>query len=243
MNDIMTNPTMQALTSHALFGLVLSFGVYLAFHQVHRRFPYPYLNPLLLSIISIIALLTWTDIPYESYQVGGDILTLVIKPATVALAIPLKQNVDVLLKHFKAILVGILLGSLVHGFLVAIMAVLFGYSSELLATLLPKSVTTPIALEVSKSMGGIGSLTIALVIVTGILGPVLAQSIFKWLKITDEVAQGISLGSATHAVGTSKAIQLGEVQGAMSSLAIVVTGIVTVILSPVIFGIVTRLCY
>ena len=240
MNTIPDHPIMQSLTNHALFGLVLAIGVYLAFHRLNRRFPFPFLNPLLLSIITIIVFLTLTGIPYESFNVGGNLLTIMITPATVALAIPLKRNFDALVRNYQAIGLGIAIGALVHGLIVAAFAIAFDYSPELLATVLPKSVTTAIAVEVSRSMGGIGSLTIAIVVVTGILGPVLAPSLFKWLKITDEVAQGIALGSATHAVGTSKAIELGEVQGAMSSLAIVVTGIVTVITAPLIHAMVAN---
>lgn len=243
MNEIIAHPVVQELSEHALFGLLLSIGVYLAFYRLQRRFPHPFLNPLLLSAITIIAFLTLTGIPYESYQKGADFLTILITPATVALAIPLKRHFDSLLKNYRAILLGITLGVCFHGVLVSAMAVMFNYSPELLATILPKSVTTPIALEVSQSMGGISSLTIAIVILTGILGPVVAPSLYKLLGIKDEVAQGIALGSATHAVGTSKAIEMGEVQGAMSSLAIIVTGIVTVILVPVILAVVTRFFY
>lgn len=229
------------LIDNPFFGLLLTIGVYQIGGYLQRKIPHPFVNPLALSVIFIILFLSVTGIPYESYNEGGSVLALFVTPATVSLAVPLEKNFHHLKKYYSSILIGIFTGVFVHGILIALFSLIFSLNDELVATLLPKSVTTPIAVGISESMGGIGSLTIAVVILTGIIGSVFAPSVFRLLRINDEVAQGISLGSASHAVGTSKAIELGEVQGAMSGLAIIVTGIITVLISPLLFSVYTSL--
>lgn len=212
--------------------LTLTIGFFVLAAQIHKRLPIPLFNPLLFSIVMIIILLLVTKIPYETYEAGGKVIAIFVTPATVSLAIKLEKNFVYLQKNVKAILVGILSGVVLHTVMIGIFGILFKFDSAMIGTLFPKSITTAIAIGVSDSLGGHVSLTVAVVVFTGIIGAVIGPSIMKWTDITDPVAQGVAMGSSAHAMGTSKAIEMGEVQGAMSSLSIVVTGITVVILAP-----------
>lgn len=223
---------LAALAENPFFGIVVSFSFFLLGAMLHRRWPNPLFTPLVFAIISIILLLLLTDIPYESYNVGGSFINLWITPATVALAIKLEKNFDYLKKYYPAILSGIALGVVFHTAILLAVSILFRFSPDMVATLFPKSVTTAIALGVSESMGGIVSLTVAIVVFTGVLGTIVGPPVFALLKITDPVAQGVALGSSSHAMGTAKAIEMGDVQAAMSGLSIILTGIIIVILAP-----------
>ena len=207
-------------------------GFFVIAAELQKRFPTPLLNPLLFSIVMVIVLLLITDIPYETYESGGRLIAIFVTPATVSLAIKLEKNFIYLKRHYKAILTGIVLGIVFHTAMIFGFGLLFQFNVEMAATLFPKSITTAIAVGVSESLGGLVSLTVAVVVFTGIIGSVIAPYIFKLGNITDPVAQGVALGSSSHAMGTSKAIEIGEVQGAMSGLSIVVTGIVVVVLAP-----------
>ncbi len=200
--------------------------------HLQKKFPTPLLNPLLFSIVMIIVLLLITGIPYETYEAGGKLIAVFVTPATVALAIKLEKNYIYLKKYYKAILTGIISGIIFHTVMIFGFGLLFKFDIEMASTLFPKSITTAIAVGVSESLGGLVSLTVAVVVFTGIIGSVIAPYLFKLGNITDPVAQGVALGSSSHAMGTSKAIEIGEVQGAMSGLSIVVTGIVVVALAP-----------
>lgn len=220
------------LASNPFFGIVLSVVLYLIGQKLHKRWPIPIFTPLVFAILSIIILLLVVDIPYETYNEGGRFINIWITPATVALAIKLEKNFEHLRSNVVAIVSGIGLGVVFHTLLIVLLSLTFQFNEELAATLFPKSVTTAIALGVSESLGGIASLTVAVVVFTGVLGAVVGPSLFKWLKISDPVAQGIATGSSSHAMGTSKAIEMGDVQGAMSGLSIVLTGIAVVIIAP-----------
>jgi len=210
----------------------LTVGLYLLAAQLQKRWPTPLLTPLLFAIVAIILLLLVTDIPYETYEAGGSLISFFVTPATVALAIKLEKNFEHLRNNYKAILTGIGSGVLFHTIMIFGFGLLFQFGQQMMGTLFPKSITTAIAVGVSESMGGIVSLTVAVVVFTGIIGAVIGPAIFRFGKIDDPVAQGVAFGSASHAMGTAKAIEIGEVQGAMSGLSIVVTGIVVVILAP-----------
>lgn len=207
-------------------------GFFVVGAYLQKRFPTPLLNPLLFSIVMVITLLLVADIPYETYEAGGKLIAVFVTPATVALAIKLEKNYIYLKKYYKVILTGIISGIIFHTAMIFGFGLLFQFDVEMAATLFPKSITTAIAVGVSESLGGLVSLTVAVVVFTGIIGSVIAPYIFKIGKITDPVAQGVALGSSSHAMGTTKAIEIGEVQGAMSGLSIVVTGIVVVLLAP-----------
>lgn len=207
-------------------------GFFVMAAQLQKKFPTPLLNPLLFSTIMVIAILLITGIPYETYEAGGQLIGLFVTPATVSLAIKLEKNYSYLKKNFKAILSGIISGILFHTVMIFAFGLLFQFDVEMVSTLFPKSITTAIAVGVSESMGGLVSLTVAVVVFTGIIGSVIAPVIFKIAKITDPVAQGVAIGASSHAVGTTKAIEMGDVQGAMSGLSIVLSGIVVVALAP-----------
>lgn len=231
------------VTASPLFGIVLSVGLYLLGAAFHKRWPIAIFTPLVFSIGIIIGILLVFDIPYEIYNEGGKFINLFVTPATVALAIRLEKNYDYLKNYYQSILIGITLGVLAHTIVVVLMAFLFQFNQDLFATLIPKSITTAIAVGVSESLGGISSLTVAIVVLTGIIGAVVGPPIFNIFKITDPVAQGIAMGSGSHAMGTTKAIELGEVQGAMSGTAIVVTGIIVVLIAPFAMGAVNALFF
>lgn len=231
------------LTSNPMFGLILSMAVYLIALALFKKFPFPLLNPLIVSIAVIILILVVCKIPYENYYIGGQMLNVLITPATVALAIPLYKTFHLLKKHAKSISIGIITGSLLGTFLTGVFAVLLGVGQKIIVSIMPKSVTTAIALGITEKMGGVTAVTLVMVIFTGVIGAIIGPSVLKWFKITDPVAQGIALGSSAHAIGTSKALEMGRVQGAMAGLAIGVTGIVTVFAAPFMMGIVNRLFF
>ena len=190
------------------------------------------MNPLLIAIVLIIVFLLVTGISYETYQFGAKYLSYFLTPVTVCLAVPLYKQLEVLKKNVSAILISIFLGCLSHaGILVAITAA-FRMEDQLLFSLMPKSITTAIALGVTNEIGGIQGITVIGVMVAGISGAVVGPTLLSLFGVKDPIAQGLALGSSAHAIGTSKAVDLGEVQAAMSSLAIVVTGIMTVIIVP-----------
>lgn len=222
----------EELASNPFFGIILSASLYLIGQRLHRRWPIPLFTPLVFAIIMTIVILLTLNIPYASYFNGGQYINMWITPATVALAIKLKKNIEHLKKNVTAILSGIGIGVIFHTVIIVMLSLLFQFNEELAATLFPKSVTTAIALGVSESLGGIASLTVAVVVFTGVLGAVIGPTLFNWLNVTDPVAQGVAMGSGSHAMGTTKAIEMGDVQGAMSGLSIVLTGIAVVILAP-----------
>lgn len=212
--------------------IVITAGLYLLAGRLKQKWDNPLFTPLVFSIVVIILLLLVTNIPLETYQLGGQFFSLFITPATVALAIKLEKNFVYLKKYYAAILSGIISGVVLHTIMIYSFVLLFNFDRSMLATLIPKSITTAIAVGVSESLGGIVSLTVAVVVFTGVIGALVGQTVFKVFKIDDPVAQGVALGSSAHAMGTTKAIELGDVQGAMSGLSIVVTGIIVVILAP-----------
>lgn len=223
----------ELISNNPFFGIILTMVFFLTGVALHKKWPITIFTPLVFSITCIIIVLLVLNIPYESYNEGGQFISLWITPATVALAIKLEKNFEHLRENVTAILSGIGLGVMFHTVLIILLSLLFNFNEELAATLFPKSVTTAIALGVSESLGGIISLTVAVVVFTGVLGTVIGPPIFSLFRIHDPVAQGVALGSGSHAMGTTKAIELGEVQGAMSGLSIILTGIAVVIMAPI----------
>ena len=186
-------------------------------------------NPLLISIVFVIIILKVTNIKYEVYEDGSQLLSYLLTPSTVCLAIPLYQQMGLLKKNMKAILAGILSGVFTSLAGVWVFSTLFHLDKQIYATLLPKSITTAIGMGISEELGGIVTITVAAIIITGIIGNVLAETICRVFKIEESVAKGIAIGSSAHALGTAKALELGEIEGAMSSLSIAVSGLITVI--------------
>lgn len=217
------------LSDSLFFGVVLTFLGFEIGLLVHKKLKLALFTPLLVATVFIVGVLLLFDIEYETYQQGAKYISYFLTPATVCLAIPLYRQLELLKKHPVAILGGILAGVLTALVSIYVLSLLFGLSHEQYVTLLPKSITTAIGMGVSDKMGGIVALTVVAISVTGISGNVLAQWVLKVSGIKDPIAQGLAIGTSAHALGTTKAMELGEIQGAMSSLAIVVAGILTVI--------------
>ncbi|MBP5152367.1 MAG: LrgB family protein [Lachnospiraceae bacterium] len=221
----------EFLSQSAFFGTALSMLVFLFFQIIrdHFKIKTPFFNPLLFASAVIIIFLKVSKIDYESYNGGAKYLTYWLTPMTICLAIPLYRRVKELKDNILAIIVSVLAGAVAHVAVMGLVAFVSGLDKTLLHSVMPNSVTTAIALGLCEKMGGIAPVTIVGVTVAGMTGAVLGPFILKIFKISDPIAQGLAMGSASHAVGTSKAMEMGELQGAMSSLAIVVTGIITVV--------------
>ena len=220
------------MTNNILFGIILTLVVFIAARYLSKTTGSTLLNPLLISSIVVILILLALNIPYENYNKGGAFFTYLIGPATVSLAIPLYKNLDTLKKNTKIILVGVLSAILIHFVVIAILAIVLNVDPEITYSMIPKSITTAFAKDVSVNLGGIEIITIAVVIVTGIFGAAMSETINKLLKVDDDIAIGMALGSSAHAIGTSKAVENNEIQATFSSLALILTGIMTVLLSP-----------
>ena len=211
------------------FGVLVSCVTYELGGWLRKKTKISLINPLLFSIVAVIAILLACNIDYDTYYNGAQYLSYLLTPATVCLAVPLYQQVELLKKNVVAIIAGILSGVLTSVTCVLVLAMIFHFSHEQYVTLLPKSITTAIGMGVSEELGGIVTITVAVIIVTGILGNVIGEHVFRICKIEEPIAKGIALGSASHAIGTAKAMELGEIEGAMSSLSIAVAGVLTVV--------------
>lgn len=226
----------EFIENSVFFGAFVSLGAYEIGLLMKRKFKLAIFNPLLISIFCVMGVLMVLGIDYESYEEGGKYISYLLTPATVCLAVPLYQQLHLLKKNIKAIAAGILSGVLASLVSVLLLAKMFGLSHEEYVTLLPKSITTAIGMGVSEELGGIVTITVAVIIITGVLGNVIADAVYKIAKIEEPVAKGLALGTSAHAIGTAKAMELGEVEGAMSSLAIAVAGLLTVIAASVFAG-------
>lgn len=225
---------MATLWSNPLFGLALSILAYLLGMLVFRRFPHPLTTPLLLATVFVILFLKTTGISYKDYYVGGSYLNTLIVPSTVALGIPLYKSFHLMKHHAKSILIGTFIAVVLNTSFTAFLAKIFGMDFFLAVSLFPKSVTTAMAVGITDKMQGIATVTLVVVVATGVLTSVLGPTLLKWLHITDPVAIGLALGGTGHAVGTGTAFKYGQVSGAMAGLAIGVTGVMYVIVSPII---------
>lgn len=217
------------LQSSAFFGVTLSLAAYGIGVLLGKKLKSPLCNPLLVSIVLTIAVIAVFKIDTEAYNASAKYLSYLLTPATVALAIPLYEQIEILKKNAVAIIAGIVSGVLTSVGSILAMAAIFGFTHEEFVTFLPKSITTAIGKGVSEELGGYVAVTVAVIIITGVLGSVIAEPVLKLFHITDPVAKGIAIGSASHAVGTSKAMEIGKTEGAVSSLSIVVSGIITVV--------------
>lgn len=223
----------ELLSDSVFFGVAVSIAAFWIGEKIRRKWQLPIFNPLLIATILVIAVLLLCDIDYETYNQGAKYITFLLTPATICLAVPLYRQIEVLKKNVAAIVISILCGCVAHVLIIIGIALLFGVDEVLILSFLPKSVTTPIALGISSEIGGIQAVTAVGVVLAGILGAVMGPIVLKVCRITEPVAQGLGLGAPSHAIGTSKALEMGEIQGAMSSLAIVVTGILTVVIVPI----------
>lgn len=218
------------------FGVAVSVIGYETGLWMKKKLKNPLCNPLLISVAFVMIVLSIFKIDYNDYYEGGKYLSYLLTPATVCLAVPLYQQMELLKKNLAAVAAAICSGVFSSLMTVFIMSKLFGFTHEQYVTLLPKSITTAIGMGVSEKLGGIVTVTVVVIIITGILGNVIAESVFKICRIREPIAKGLALGTASHAIGTAKAMELGETEGAMSSLSIAVSGILTVIAAPVFAG-------
>ncbi len=210
------------------FGVFISLISYEIGLLIKRKWKFAVFNPLLISIILVIVFLKVFNIDYDKYNDGAKYISYFLTPATVCLAVPLYQRINILKSNAKAIILGITSGVLSSMGSVLGLSVLFGLTHQQYVTLLPKSITTAIGMGVSEELGGIVTITVAVIIITGVIGNILAEPVCKLFRITEPVAVGICIGSSSHAVGTARAFEIGELEGAMSSLSIAVSGIITV---------------
>lgn len=222
---------MMAWTESYLFGIVLSIFAFALGVFLNRKTRLPLFNPLLVATALVILVLSLLRIPLDNYRKGAKFISVFLAPATAALAVSIYNQRRILQKYFAPVLTGCLMGSLASMGSAYLLCKAFGLEDALVATMLPKSVTTPIAMAVSETLGGIVPVTVAAVILTGILGAMIAPLLIKIFHVTDPIAQGVAIGTCSHAIGTTKAMELGELQGAMSSIAIGVSGLMTVLIS------------
>jgi len=228
MNEILGNA--------AYFGVTISLAGYAVGLWLKKKINKPFANPLLISILLVMGALVVLKIDYDVYNESAKYLSYLLTPATVCLAIPLYQQLELLKKHFKAVIGGLTAGVASSLFSVWGLSFLFRLTHEQYISLLPKSITTAIGMGVSQELGGIVTLTVASIILTGVLGAVIGEAVCKLFRIKNRVAVGLAFGSAAHAVGTSRALEIGEIEGAMSSLAIAVSGLITVTVASFFVG-------
>ncbi len=219
----------ELVLSSAAFGVVISLLGYMLGLALKKRFRIGLFNPLLIAIILVVAVLLLCRIDYESYYASAKYLSYLLTPATVCLAVPLYMQLEKLRKNLAAILCALTVGALTSMLSVLALSALFGLSHQEYVTLLPKSITTAIGMGVSEELGGHVSITVAAIILTGIFGNVSGDLVCRLFRITEPIAKGLGIGAASHAIGTARAMEWGELEGAMSSLAIVVSGLLTVI--------------
>ena len=222
---------MAELFASPFFGISLSVIAFWVGVRIQKKTGLVLCNPLLIAIVLVSAVLLVCRIPYESYNQGGAIINMFLAPATACLAVSIYTQINLLKENWLPILVGCTAGSITSMGSIYIMCRLFRLDEAVSASLIPKSVTTPIAVSISANLSGIQAITVVAVIITGILGSILAPVLIKLFRVKDPVAAGLAIGACSHAVGTSKALELGETEGAMSGLAIGICGILTVIFS------------
>ena len=216
------------LIESVFFGVMLSLAAYGVGVFLKKKTKMGIFNPLLISIIITIIVLIVADIDYDIYYDGAKYISYLLTPATVSLAIPLYIQIEKLKKNWKAIIIGISSGVITSIFTIFGFSLMLHFNHKEYVTFLPKSITTAIGMGVSEELGGFTAVTVSVIILTGVIGNVIAELVFKIFRIKDPIARGIALGTSSHAIGTAKAMELGELEGAMSSLSIVVAGIITV---------------
>lgn len=225
---------MEVFLNTPLFGIIISIVAFQIGIITSQKVKKAIFNPFLVAVIFIITLLLSLNIPVDYYNKGADYISFFLGPATIVLAVPLYKKIDLFKQNLVTILTGITVGCISAVVSVWFLSKLFSLDRALTVSMIPKSVTTPIGVELSKQIGGNPSITVVVIIIAGILGAIIGPTICKIFNIKDEVAVGIAIGTASHAVGTSKAIELGETEGAMSGLSIGIAGLITVIIVPLL---------
>lgn len=225
---------MQEIMSSSFFGIWLSIAAFWIGVKLQKKTGLVICNPLIIAIVLVSGTLLLLKIPYESYEAGGSVINMFLAPATACLAVSIYTKASLLKENWIPVVTGAVCGSLASMGSVFLMCRLFSLDEAMTVSLMPKSVTTPIAVSISEGHGGMVPITVVAVIFTGILGSVLAPGLIRLFRVKDPVTAGIAIGACSHAVGTSKALELGETEGAMSGLAIGICGILTVLFSLVL---------
>ncbi|MFK2826620.1 CidB/LrgB family autolysis modulator [Bacillus sp. B190/17] len=216
----------------ALFSVVFTAGLYWAAKWCYKHQPKVYLSPLLTVPLFVVVFLLWTHISYESYNAGAKWLTHMLEPATVAFAIPLYKYLNILKKHAAEIIVSVLSGSVAAIISSMIIAQVLHLNTQIVNSLIPRSITTPIAMGLSASIGGIPAVTAVFVIITGLLGTIIGPVLIRVLCIENEIARGALLGTAAHGAGTAKAFEFGSITGTISSLSMIIAALITLCVAP-----------
>ncbi len=219
----------EMICENAYFGFVLSIGLYYIGVRIHQKWKHALLNPLLIAVVCSIAVLLIFDIDYETYNLGARYLSYLLTPATVCLAIPLYQHLTLLKDNLPAVIISVLVSILVSAGSILLLCALLHLSHIQYVTLLPKSITTAIGISVSEELGGQMSITVVAIVITGIFGNIFGETAFKLFGIRHSISKGLAIGAASHAIGTARAMEIGEVEGSMSSLAMALSGILTAI--------------
>jgi predicted murein hydrolase (TIGR00659 family) len=217
------------LEQSVFLGVFLSLGSYGLGMWLKRKTGWALMNPLLIAVVLVVAFLAISGVSYTSYSNGARILDYLLTPATICLAVPLYQQIELLKKNYKAVVAGLVSGVLTSLISVFLLALLFQFDHASYVTFLPKSITTAIGMGISDELGGYVSITVVVILLTGVFGNIFADKILKLFHVEEPIAKGIAIGSAAHAMGTARAMEMGQIEGAMSGLSIVVSGILTVI--------------
>lgn len=220
------------MLENRFFGIILTVLALEIGKWINSKVKNPLVNPLLIAILLIIGFLKLTGISYDTYKIGGDFIVFFIGPATVAMILDLYKNLDLLKSNLLPVFLGIILGSIFTLVLTIFITKVVGFDRDIMVSLLPQSVTTAIAISLSEEYAGVAALTAIVVVIRGITGAVVAPTVLKVFRIEDPVAQGVAIGTSSHAVGTSEARKLGKIQGGFSGLSVAVAGIVTALLMP-----------
>ena len=221
---------MKELIENSVFiGVMISLASYGLGMWLRKKTGLSFMNPLLISIILVIAFLLLTGVSYQTYAEGANAISFLLTPATICLAVPLYKQFNLLKKNWKAVVAGAVSGVVSSLVCILLLALLFKFDHQTYVTFLPKSITTAIGMGVTEELGGYVSLAVVVIVITGVIGNVIAEWVLKLFKIEEPIAKGIAIGSSSHAVGTAKAMEIGQIEGAMSSLSIVVCGLLTVV--------------
>lgn len=219
----------EMICESTFFGVTISILTYQLGCVLKKKYNFALFNPVLVAIVLTIIILLGLNVDYESYNQGAQYLSYLLTPATICLAVPLYEQLSLLKKNAKAIIVGILSGVLTSLICIFVLALLFKLDHAAYVTLLPKSITTAIGMGLSAELGGIVTITVATIVITGLLGNIIAEGACKLFGIEEPIAKGVAIGTSAHAMGTAKALEIGEIEGAMSSLSIAVAGLLTVV--------------
>ena len=221
---------MKELIENSVFiGVMISLASYGLGMWLRKKTGLSFMNPLLISIILVIAFLLLTGVSYQTYAEGANAISFLLTPATICLAVPLYKQFNLLKKNWKAVVAGVVSGVVSSLVCILLLALLFKFDHQTYVTFLPKSITTAIGMGVTEELGGYVSLAVVVIVITGVIGNVIAEWVLNLFKIEEPIAKGIAIGSSSHAVGTAKAMEIGQIEGAMSSLSIVVCGLLTVV--------------